>query len=59
MKEIDYQIIIIGTGVVGLSIAHSLAERGFKSVLVIEKESNFGRGISGRNSEVIHSGIYY
>ncbi|MBT4579844.1 MAG: FAD-dependent oxidoreductase, partial [Candidatus Marinimicrobia bacterium] len=59
IKEIDYQIIIIGTGVVGLSIAHSLAERGFKSVLVIEKESNFGRGISGRNSEVIHSGIYY
>jgi len=55
----DYKIVIIGAGVVGLAIARSLARLKIDSVLVIEKESNYGRGISSRNSEVIHSGIYY
>ena len=58
MKK-DYNVIIIGAGVIGLAVARSLAESGYKSVLIIEKEENFGRGISSRNSEVIHSGIYY
>ena len=30
-----------------------------KKVLLIEKKSSFGSGISSRNSEVIHAGIYY
>lgn len=55
----DYDVIIIGAGVVGLAIAQELAEKSNKSVLVIEKEAAFGQGISSRNSEVIHSGIYY
>ena len=55
----DYQIILIGSGIVGLSIAKSLAENDFSSVLIIEKEETYGRGISSRNSEVIHSGVYY
>ncbi len=55
----DYEVVIIGAGVVGLSTAKSLAERGINSVLMIEKEEAFGRGTSSRNSEVIHSGIYY
>jgi L-2-hydroxyglutarate oxidase LhgO len=55
----DYHIVIIGTGVVGLSIARSLANIKIDSVLVIEREETFGRGISSRNSEVIHSGVYY
>ena len=58
MKK-EYCIIVIGAGVIGLAIAKNLAEAGKKSVLVIEKEENFGRGTSSRNSEVIHSGIYY
>ena len=58
MKK-DYNVIIIGAGVIGLAIARSLAESGYKSVLIIEKEENFGRGISSRNTEVIHSGIYH
>ncbi len=52
---------IIGAGVVGLSIARTIAAkltRG-ENLVVVEKEDSFGRGISGRNSEVIHSGIYY
>ena len=55
----DYEVIILGSGVVGLAVANSLAERNLESVLVIEKDDSFGRGISSRNSEVIHSGIYY
>ena len=55
----DYQVVIIGAGVVGLAVARGLAEQGVNSVLIIEKEDAFGRGISSRNSEVIHSGIYY
>ena len=55
----DYDVVIIGAGVVGLAIARELAETSHKTVLVIEKEANFGQGVSSRNSEVIHSGIYY
>jgi L-2-hydroxyglutarate oxidase LhgO len=54
-----YKIIIIGAGVIGLSIARAISENSNDSVLVIEKEESYGRGISSRNSEVIHSGIYY
>ena len=54
-----YDVVIIGAGVVGLSIARSLSKNTRLSVLVIEKEDSFGKGVSSRNSEVIHSGIYY
>jgi L-2-hydroxyglutarate oxidase LhgO len=54
----DYDIAIIGAGVIGLACASQLAEKG-KSVLVIERHSSFGWEISSRNSEVIHAGIYY
>ena len=54
-----YDVVIIGAGVVGLSIARSLGEKTGLSVIVIEKEDSFGKGVSSRNSEVIHSGIYY
>ena len=55
----DYKVIIIGAGVVGLAVARSLAENRLDSVLIIEKEKNIGFGTSSRNSEVIHSGLYY
>ncbi|MDO5102506.1 MAG: NAD(P)/FAD-dependent oxidoreductase [Lautropia sp.] len=51
-------VIIIGAGVVGLACASSLARAG-REVLVIEAETAFGTGISSRNSEVIHAGLYY
>jgi len=54
-----YKIIIIGAGAIGLSIARAISVNSEDSVLVIEKEESYGRGISSRNSEVIHSGIYY
>ena len=51
-------VLVIGAGVVGLAIAYKLAEGGY-SVILAEKESQFGMGTSSRNSEVIHAGIYY
>ena len=54
----EFDAIIIGAGIVGLAIAHKLSEQ-YKNILLIDKESSFGRHISSRNSEVIHSGIYY
>jgi len=43
---------------VGLAVAHELS-RQHNNILVVEKESTFGRHVSSRNSEVIHSGLYY
>lgn len=51
-------IIIIGAGVVGLAIARELSAQ-FDDVYLIEKNKTFGLETSSRNSEVIHSGIYY
>jgi len=50
--------IVVGGGVVGLAIAARLARDGGE-VLVLEKGAEIGQGISSRNSEVIHAGIYY
>jgi len=49
--------LIIGGGVIGLSVARELARRKQGSVLLVEKESSVGQHASGRNSGVIHSGI--
>lgn len=54
----DFEITIIGAGCVGLAIAEKLS-RYSNSIVLIEKNENFGQGSSSRNSEVIHSGIYY
>lgn len=54
----DTNITIIGAGVIGLAIAKKLSE-SFSEIFILEKNKNFGQEISSRNSEVIHSGIYY
>ncbi|MEJ8310770.1 NAD(P)/FAD-dependent oxidoreductase [Agrobacterium larrymoorei] len=54
----DIDAIIIGAGVIGLAIGRVLARAGH-SVIVLEKESEFGGATSSRNSEVIHAGLYY
>jgi len=53
----NVETLIIGAGVVGLAIGAKLS--GSHSVLVIEQNNHFGEHTSSRNSEVIHSGIYY
>lgn len=54
----DYDIVIIGAGVIGLAIAKEISSLG-RNILVIEKNENFGRETSSRSSEVIHAGVYY
>jgi L-2-hydroxyglutarate oxidase LhgO len=54
--EVD--IAIIGAGIIGLAIACEVARQG-EGVFVFEKNHTFGLETSSRNSEVIHSGIYY
>ena len=53
-----YDVAVVGAGIVGLSTALKLQEKG-KKVLVLDKEKSPGTHQSGRNSGVIHSGIYY
>ncbi len=53
MKQ-NYDIIIIGGGVQGLSLAYNLAKKNFGSIAVIEK-SYIGSGASGRNGEMLRS----
>lgn len=54
----DVDCVVLGAGVVGLAIARELAGHGM-DVLVIEQTPGIGNGVSSRNSEVIHGGIYY
>lgn len=51
--------LVIGAGIVGITIAIELKKQCDGSVLIIEKEDDPGKHASGRNSGVIHSGIYY
>ncbi|MBI1806063.1 MAG: NAD(P)/FAD-dependent oxidoreductase [Ignavibacteria bacterium] len=50
--------LIIGGGVIGLACAAESAQRGYATLLV-ERHESFGQEASSRNSEVIHSGVYY
>jgi L-2-hydroxyglutarate oxidase LhgO len=52
------ECVVIGAGVVGLGVARALALAG-REVMVLEAAQAIGTGISARNSEVIHAGIYY
>ena len=54
----DIDCLVIGAGVVGLAIARAMARSG-REVVVAEAGAGIGQGISSRNSEVIHAGIYY
>jgi len=56
--EHDYELVIIGAGVIGLACAAQYSRKG-GATLVIERHESFGFEASSRNSEVIHAGIYY
>lgn len=60
MEEINYDYLIIGAGIIGLSIARELNQRHpSKKIAILEKESDVALHSSGRNSGVLHSGFYY
>lgn len=54
----DFDAVVVGAGAVGLACGYALARRG-RSVAVLEREALIGSGVSSRNSEVIHAGLYY
>ena len=53
------KIIIIGGGILGLSIARKFLLEGFKNITVLEKENDIACHQSLRNSGVMHAGLYY
>ena len=60
MNSDQYDIAIIGGGIIGLSTAmHILQKRPTLKVVVVEKENTLAKHQTGNNSGVIHSGIYY
>ncbi len=52
-------IVICGAGILGLTIARELIANGADSVIIFDKETDLGFHASGRNSGVLHAGIYY
>jgi L-2-hydroxyglutarate oxidase LhgO len=52
------QVLVIGAGVIGLAVGRAAARRGH-DVIIAEAADAIGTGISSRNSEVIHAGMYY
>ncbi|MGI9641617.1 MAG: L-2-hydroxyglutarate oxidase, partial [Acidimicrobiia bacterium] len=57
---VDADYVIVGGGIVGLAVArHLLLERSGRTVAVLEKENAIATHQTGRNSGVVHAGIYY
>ena len=60
MSTRNFDVLLIGGGVVGMCLAHQLLERGIsRSIAVLDKEPELGRHSSGRNTGVLHAGLYY
>ena len=60
MSSGNCDVLILGGGMVGLSIANQLLERGItNSITILDKEPELGLHSSGRNSGVLHAGLYY
>jgi len=60
METHSCEYLIIGGGIIGLSIAKSLKEKKPNAeIIVLEKEPHVGAHASGRNSGVLHAGFYY
>ncbi len=57
-ESAEVECVVVGAGAVGLAVARALARAG-REVVVLERADAIGSGISARNSEVIHGGIYY
>ena len=51
-------VVVIGGGILGLSAAHELLQRGH-DVTVLEKEASWAAHQTGHNSNVVHAGLYY
>ncbi|HMP61717.1 MAG TPA: NAD(P)/FAD-dependent oxidoreductase [Phenylobacterium sp.] len=58
MADFDFDALVVGAGAVGLACGYALTRRGL-TVAVLEQDVAIGQGVSSRNSEVIHGGLYY
>jgi len=59
-SQTNTDVLIVGAGMVGMSIAWQLLENNQRiSIVIIEKEVDIGKHSSGRNSGILHAGIYY
>ena len=58
MSAFDFDAVVVGAGAVGLACGYALAARG-QSTVVLEAGPRIGEGVSARNSEVVHGGLYY
>ncbi|MDP1574234.1 MAG: L-2-hydroxyglutarate oxidase [Coxiellaceae bacterium] len=60
MKKNNTDFLIIGAGVIGITVALELKKRfPDQKIIILEKESQAGFHASGRNSGVLHAGFYY
>ena len=60
MSSITYDFVIVGAGIVGLTVAKELKFRNPTArIAILDKEETIGVHASGRNSGVLHCGIYY
>lgn len=59
METLRCDHLIVGAGITGLTIAHELVQRGEGNIVILEKEDRPGFHASGRNSGILHAGIYY
>ena len=60
MPATTYDFVVVGAGIVGLTVSRELKRRNpSASIAVLDKEDRVGVHASGRNSGVLHSGIYY
>ncbi len=58
MADFDFDAVVVGAGAVGLASGYALSRRGLV-VAVLEAGPIIGEGVSARNSEVVHGGLYY
>lgn len=58
MSDFDFDAVVVGAGAVGLACGYALSRRG-QAIVVLEAGPRIGEGVSARNSEVIHGGLYY
>lgn len=56
----SYDYLIVGAGIIGMTIAHTLIQNNRRiKIAIIEKENDVAQHASGRNSGVLHAGFYY
>lgn len=58
MPSPQHTAVVIGAGIVGLHVAQALRKKGYE-VFLLERDATLGEQSSGRNSGVIHAGIFY